>query len=59
MLLEGGVPALYDPAFAEMRVRIRDESAVDDAGRLLDAWGRKAERLGWSPAAMLDAIGLV
>jgi hypothetical protein len=59
MALEGNVPDLYDPAFAEMQVRVRDEPAVDDAGRLLDAWGRKAERLGWSPAAMLDAIGLV
>jgi hypothetical protein len=51
---EGGVPALSAPAFAKMQVRMGSqipnrseyEHAADDAGRLLDAWGMKAERLG-------------
>ncbi len=67
MALEGGVPALYAPAFAKMQVmpsnQIRNhfgfERAVDDAGRFLDAWGEEAERLGWSPAALFGASGLV
>ncbi len=45
MALEGGVPALYAPAFAKMQGMIRhqighcvrSERAVDDAGRFLDA----------------------
>ncbi len=67
MALEGGVPDLYAAAFAEMQVgrgsqipnHSEYERAADDAGRLLDAWCREAERLGWSPAAMFNAIGLV
>ncbi len=67
MALEGGVPALYAPPFAVMQVTlhsqiqqdVRFERAVDDAGRFLDACGHEADRLGWSPAALFDASGLV
>jgi hypothetical protein len=66
MALEGGVPALYAPVFAMMQIRhllgvtdARWQQAIDDAGRLLDAWGDEAERLGWRPADLFDASGLI
>ncbi len=53
MALEGGVPALYAEAFAQMQVgcpagmsSARWEQAVNDAGLFLDAHGAAAAALG-------------
>lgn len=61
MALEGGVPPAFARAFAALQFEApegvslaRHEEMMDDAGRLLDAWGEEAERLGWSAA---DLIG--
>jgi hypothetical protein len=52
---EGGVPEAYAEAFARLQTaqpigidHSRWLQAVDDAGRFLDRWGTKAERLQWT-----------
>lgn len=61
MALVGDVPPAYARAFAALQCEApeglslaRHDELMDDAGRLLDAWGEDAERLGWSAA---DLIG--
>jgi hypothetical protein len=51
----GGVPAIYAVAFAKMQARPprtmsvdRWYEAINDAGLFLDAWGKTAEKCGWS-----------
>lgn len=64
--VEGGVPALYARAFAELQVGSRDDvederrlQAVDDAGRFLDAQADAAITLGWSADALFAPSGLI
>jgi hypothetical protein len=51
---QGGVPPIYAMAFAAMQAgcpsgvdEARWRAAIDDAGRFLDDWGKRAAALGW------------
>jgi hypothetical protein len=64
--VEGGVPALYARAFAELHVGSRDDAkyerrlqAVDDTGRFLDAHADAPLALGWSADALFGSGGLI
>ncbi len=66
MALEGGVPALYAEAFAQMQVSCptgmssaRWQQAVNDAGLFLDAHGAAAAALGWRAEDLFAPTGLV
>ena len=66
MALEGGVPALYAEAFAQMQVTypdgmstVRWEQAVNDAGLFLDAHGTAAAAPGWRVEDLFAPAGLV
>ena len=66
MALEGGVPALYAEAFAQMQVSCpagmssaRWEQAVNDAGLFLDAHGPAAAALGWQAEDLFAPTGFV
>jgi len=68
---DGGVPRAYAEVFASLMATCPDGvpegrwwQAIDDAGRLLDAWGDRAVDLGWTSAdlfgrAQRGAHGLV
>lgn len=58
----GGVPLIYAKPFAAIQARPpadvpddRWQQFIDDGGLFIDAWGRQAERLGWTAA---DLFGL-
>ncbi len=66
MALEGGVPALYAEAFAQMQATcpagmstVRWEQAANDAGLFLDAHGAAAAALGWRVDDLFAPEGLV
>ncbi|HEY8381583.1 MAG TPA: hypothetical protein VIL09_05465 [Microvirga sp.] len=64
--VEGGVPALYSPAFATLQMTPpagvsvpRWLALVDEAGRFLDAFGEQAAALGWSERDLFGRGGLI
>ncbi len=66
MALEGGIPALYAEAFAQMQAgcpagmtNARWQQAVNDAGLFLDAHGAAAAALGWRTDDLFAPTGFV
>jgi hypothetical protein len=64
--VEGGVPPVYSAGFARLQLTPppglsipRWLQAVDDAGRFLDAFGHKAQAMGWRSDDLFRADGLV
>ncbi len=64
--VEGGVSPLYSGCFAKLQLTPppglsveRWLQAVDDAGRFLDAFGGKAEALGWTAEDLFAPTGLI
>lgn len=64
--IEGGVPALYSAGFARLQLTPPPGlsipqwlQTVDDAGRLLDAFGQQAQAMGWREGDLFRPDGLV
>lgn len=64
--LEGGVPPLYSAGFARLQLTPPPGlsvpqwlQAVDDAGRFLDAFGQRAQSMGWQADDLFRPGGLV
>jgi hypothetical protein len=64
--MEGGIPPLYSAGFARLQLTpppglsvLRWLQAVDDAGHFLNAFGQRAQALGWQADDLFRSDGLV